>query len=142
MWHNITRPTGSLVILWSNIIKPLNTVLCQNTGDLGLQRSRPGWSRTAVGYLARLSRPVCGDLALRPPTGLTTLPLYSGVRWSRPLTILARVISARPRWSRPVISARTRWSRPVISARVLSLFSYFSINSIQITSGHLFYYVI
>ena len=56
---------------------------------------------------------------------------FNGVRWSRPSTISARVILARPkwsrpvisacpRWSRPVISARPRWSRPVISARVLS----------------------
>ena len=53
-------------------------------GDLGLRRSRPGWSRPVRGDLARWSRPVRGDLA----------------RWSRP------VRGDLARWSRPVSCPR------------------------------------
>ena len=48
---------------------------------------------------------------------------WGGVRWSRPLTISAQVISDRLRWYCPLISDHPRWSLSVIFAGVLSLIS-------------------
>ena len=77
--RQVVIPTG----LYSDrsIFRQVSIPVC---GDLGLRRSRPGWSRPVRGDLARWSRPVRGDLA----------------RWSRP------VRGDLARWSRPVSCPR------------------------------------
>ena len=78
---------------------------CLVISALEYRWSRPGWSRTAVGYLVRWSRPVCCDLA----------------RWSRP-------VGPRLAWP-PYPSNRTHWRQaagrfcPVISPGYLAWLS-------------------